>query len=334
MKSRSNKRIWIAVIAVVLLLVLAGDFLSEDRQTREVTGYAMGSAVSLKYTGGSEEKAAAAIKKANEDDAYLSRNAASAQIAVLNEKRTAEVPGRTAEVIKEALALCRKSGGALDVTMGRLTDFWNRCRDENAVPDEKFVADYLKNVGYKKVSVRGNTVSVPDGCDIDLGAIGKGAACDSVIAFAKTNGIDNCIVSVGGSLGMYGKKDGWTVGVRNPDASASDTIGVIRLEKGFVSTSGDYEKYYEAGGVRYHHILDPKTGFPARSGLRQVTVISDSGLVSDGLSTACFVLGYKDSRSLLKMYGAAAVFVTDDNKVYVCGDADFTLTSDGYRMAG
>ena len=130
----------------------------------------------------------------------------------------------------------------------------------------------------------------------------------------KSGNIKNAVVSVGGSVLVYGKSA--TVGITDP-YDTSSYMAVLKLKDKFISTSGDYEKYFEQDGKRYHHIIDPSTGYPSEGDLTSVTVISDSGLESDALSTACFVLGYKKSLGLLNQYNAEAVFIFKDKTVAV-----------------
>ncbi|MBQ9279072.1 MAG: FAD:protein FMN transferase, partial [Lachnospiraceae bacterium] len=168
-----------------------------------------------------------------------------------------------------------------------------------------------------------------EGMMLDLGATGKGYALDVAYEMLTEHNISGAMVSVGGSILIYGTKDSykkedntWKVGIRDPKGSQEDLIGYLEYpcEEGFsryISTSGSYEKYIEKDGVRYHHIYDSKTGYPASSGLASVTVVCDNGLKSDGLSTACFVLGYEKSKELLRHYNAEAVFIDEDNNVTV-----------------
>ena len=147
--------------------------------------------------------------------------------------------------------------------------------------------------------------------------------------------IKRAVVSVGGSILLYGDGEKFTVGIRDPfSESSAESFARLTLPACCVSTSGSYERYFERGGVRYHHILDPKTGYPAESGLVSVTVVCGDGFLSDALSTACFVLGYEKSLPLLEKYGARAVFVFNDKSVRVTGSlADsFELEKDGFKL--
>ena len=172
-------------------------------------------------------------------------------------------------------------------------------------------------------------VLAKDGMILDLGATGKGYALDVAYRSLISHDVSGAMVAVGGSILIYGTKDArtksdnvWRVGIRDPQGSQEDMIGYLEYAcdkdmHRYISTSGDYEKYIEQDGIRYHHILDSGTGYPADSGLSGVTVVCDNGLISDGLSTACYVLGYEKSLALLDRYDAEAVFIDKDNNVIV-----------------
>ena len=177
------------------------------------------------------------------------------------------------------------------------------------------------------------------GTSVDLGAAGKGIGCQEAEEILKETDAAGAVAAIGGSILLYGEKpngDMWKIGIANPRNETGDSyLGTLTLEGTVtVSTSGDYEKFLIKNGKRYHHILDPHTGFPAESGLISVTVVSREGWLSDALSTACFVLGYEKSLDLLEQYGAQAVFVDENYRVCVTdGLADaFTITGAAYEM--
>ena len=148
--------------------------------------------------------------------------------------------------------------------------------------------------------------------------MGKGAACDAALEAYAASGVDRAVVAVGGSVGVYGEKpfsQPWQIAVRDPRGEGS--LGTLSIRSGFVSTSGSYEKQFTENGKTYCHLLDPKTGYPAESGLVSVTVWSKAGALSDALSTACFVLGLEESLPLLDEFEAEAVFITEEHEIYV-----------------
>ena len=221
-----------------------------------------------------------------------------------------------------SLDLAEKSDGTFDPTIGLLTRLWNIEGDNPVVPAGPDIKTTLKKGGRSKVHLDTSalTLTMDDGCTLDFGAVGKGIGCDEAAAFLDASShVTGAVVSIGGSNLVYGSKpDGqaWKVAIQDPRGQTGDLMGYICLKgTNYVSTSGDYEKYFEQDGKRYHHILDPRTGYPAKSGLISVTVICDNGLLSDGLSTACFVLGKEKALKLLEQYDAEGILVDEDKNI-------------------
>ena len=282
--------------------------------------------------------------------------------------------------VEDSLELARRSNGAFDPTIGRLTRLWNIEGDNPKVPSKQEIKNTLEDTGYTKIhlekvesqntantkknvdkDIKDNTaknkeisedtsqntntnesvssIYIGDKCTLDLGAVGKGIACDVVQDYLKKQKeVGGAVIAVGGSILLYGSKaDGsdWNVAVQNPRGQDGEAMGVLSLSGTTnVSTSGDYEKYFMQDGKRYHHILDPSTGYPADSGLISVTIVSDSGLLSDGLSTACFVLGKEKGQKLLETCGAEGIFIDQNKKVTVTkGLKDkFTILNEEYKQ--
>lgn len=282
--------------------------------------------------------------------------------------------------VEDSLELAKRSNGAFDPTIGRLTRLWNIEGDNPKVPSKQEIKNTLEDTGYTKIhlekvesqntantkknvdkDIKDNTaknketsedtsqntntnervssIYIGDKCTLDLGAVGKGIACDVVQDYLKKQKeVSGAVIAVGGSILLYGSKaDGsdWNVAVQNPRGQDGEAMGVLSLSGTTnVSTSGDYEKYFMQDGKRYHHILDPSTGYPADSGLISVTIVSDSGLLSDGLSTACFVLGKEKGQKLLETYGAEGIFIDQNKKVTVTkGLKDkFTILNKEYKQ--
>lgn len=150
--------------------------------------------------------------------------------------------------------------------------------------------------------------------EINLGAVAKGYATEKIIEILKKDGVSSALINLGGNAYAMGKKltgENWKIGIQSPK-NEDDIIGIVTAENIAVITSGDYQRYFELNNERYHHILDPKTGYPSKSGLHSVTVISDNPTLCDALSTACFVAGLEDGITLLKKYNCMGIFVTDD----------------------
>lgn len=277
------------------------------------------------------------------EDNLISWTKENSQIYQLNKNagKTMAVSDETAGYLKQVLDLAEASDGAMDPTMGQIIRLWDIDGENPHIPDEKELTSLLENVGYQKITLDGNQVTMPEGVTLDLGAAGKGIGCDAVKNVLEENQeISGAVLNLGGSSVMtYGTKpDGssWQVAVTDPRDTEGDYLGVVALNgTEFLSTSGDYEKYFIEDGVRYHHILDPSTGYPARSGLTSVTVVCRDGLDADGLSTACFVLGREKAQKLLESYDADGLFVDDSGHVWLTEGMKerFQLLKDTYSVS-
>ena len=152
------------------------------------------------------------------------------------------------------------------------------------------------------------------GQSVDLGGIAKGYAADEVRRILREGGVTDALINLGGTVSSIGRER--NIGIQHPDRATGIAMGRITLENGCVVTSGDYERFYEVDGVRYHHIVDPRTGYPAQSSLRSVTLIGDNATELDALSTAAFVLGEAEGLRLVQQAGVEAIFVTDSLNVF------------------
>lgn len=292
------------------------------------------------YTSGEDINTQIGKELRTMEEELLSWTEEDSQIAQLNtsDGKTVEVSEELREVLEKICQLAEDSDGAFDPTLGRIIRLWDIDGEDPHVPDQTELDALLTQTSWEKIKLDGRGVTLEDGCTLDLGAVGKGMGCDRIADFLKEQSeVSGMILNLGGSSVMvYGQKPDsspWKVAITDPRDTTGEYLGAVTLEDGeFLSTSGDYEKYFMEDGKRYHHILDPETGYPVWNGLTSVTVICDSGFYADGLSTACFVLGKEKAEKLLKKYNAEAIFVDEDKNVYVtAGLKDrFELMKDGY----
>ena len=261
----------------------------------------------------------------------MSRTLPDSEISLLNSGKDVTLSDDTQIVIERALQIAKDTGYAFNPCMGTLTDLWDITSGKNVVPSAEKINRALSFCDASSVVLSDGKVQVPDGMKIDLGGVAKGyalqKATESLEKEAKSKGVgaDFCI-SLGGNVSVSGTsqsmknvgKKGWNVGITNP-FDKSETAASINLTKGYVSVSGAYERYFEKGGRIYHHIFDPKTGYPSESDLASAAVISDDGLCADALSTALFVMGLEGSVDFYKKSGYTfdAILITLDGDVYV-----------------
>lgn len=308
------------ISGIAAVLIFAGCTACKKGENKAIIkGYAMDTSLSVAVYSQSEtdaKKTASAIQKSvSELENIISWNVDSSAVSKLNESGSAESQ-TLADIIRTVNPLCTDSGGEFSLLMRPLCELWNVTAEHPKVPDKAAVMKLLP-VCSGKASVNGNVVNIPTDAKLDLGAVGKGAACDRAAAVLKQDNASG-IVSVGGSIAVFGSKpDGsdWSVSISDPD-DINRSVGTLSIDKNcFISTSGDGERYFIQDGKRYHHIISGISGYPAETGLRSVTVLTDSGLMSDALSTVCFLLGYEKSLSILQKYGAEAVFITNDGSI-------------------
>lgn len=328
------KKILIALAVVAAVAAAAIFFASSNEVKREF--FAMDTFVSAKVKGFAAKDAAGGISTLVRelDSKQLSRYTSGSEISRINSEAETVLSDEMRDYITELLEVGKMSGGKFDIALGAVSDLWS-FNDSPRVPSTDELTEALSRSGSDKLSLNGNTLTRADGCIIDLGSAGKGIALDKVKSYLSDKKISSAVVSVGGSVLLYGKGS-FNVGVRDPWGEAGRSVMTVKLGAGCVSTSGSYERCFEQGGKRYHHILDPDTGLPVENGLVSVTVISDSGLLSDALSTACFVLGAEGGAKLAAKYGCEAIFITEDKKV-ICTDGikpNVTVHADGYTVVG
>lgn len=326
------KKILIALAVVAAVAAAAIFFASSNEVKREF--FAMDTFVSAKVKGLAAKDAAGGISTLVRelDSKQLSRYTSGSEISRINSEAEAVLSDEMRDYITELLEVGKMSGGKFDIALGAVSDLWS-FNDSPRVPSTDELTEALSRSGSDKLSLSGNTLTRADGCIVDLGSAGKGIALDKVKSYLSDKKISSAVVSVGGSVLLYGKGS-FNVGVRDPWGEAGRSVMTVKLGAGCVSTSGSYERCFEQGGKRYHHILDPDTGLPVENGLVSVTVISDSGLLSDALSTACFVLGAEGGAKLAAKYGCEAIFITEDKKV-ICTDGikpNVTVLADGYTV--
>ena len=227
----------------------------------------------------------------------------------------------TLTLISTALDVNKKSGGAFDITIYPIVKLWGFTTGKYEVPNKE---EILKNLEYVdssniKLDEKEGTVTVPENIEIDLGGIAKGYAGKKAAEKIRSMGIESALLNLGGNIQTIGSKpDGsaWGVSICNPEDSSKQLCRIEVVDKAVV-TSGGYQRYFEENGKSYHHIIDPKSGYPAENGLLSVTIVDEDGMLCDALSTTLFVLGKDKALEYCEKYGIEAILMTDDKKIYV-----------------
>lgn len=336
-KRKLNKKSLIAIIlcAVIVFGIVSYDFIS-GRSSCEKTSVAMGTVVTVKLFGfGAKNDLDKIETEINGlENSVLSWRKEGSDVYRINKGSGTQVSVSpdTVKIIGQCIDISDDCGGVFDITIGNVTKLWDFGGNNQRLPSDDEIKTALGSVGYKNVSISGNAVQIKKGQSLDLGAVGKGFVCDKIKELLDKGRTKSAVVSVGGSLLIYGNRT-FSVGIVNPD-NDKQSMGTLKLKDTCVSTSGNYEKYFEQDGKRYHHILNATTGYPATSEFKSVTVVCESGLISDALSTVCYIAGYRKSIEILKKFDAEAVFIFNNNAVRVTDglSGKFTVTDDSYTL--
>lgn len=232
------------------------------------------------------------------------------------------VSGETIAVIQEAKRLGELSNGLLDVTVGPLVNIWGfgPSNKPKTIPSSADIANAKKVVGYDKLIIEGNTLTKTDpSLYVDLSTIAKGYAVDRLAAILEEFGLNNYLVEIGGEMRLAGLKQSqepWKIAIEKPEMTTRSTQKIISVGNNAIATSGDYRNYYEEDGVRYSHLIDPKTGYPISHNLVSVTVIHPSSMTADGLATALNVMGTEKALALAEQEGLAVFLIARENGVF------------------
>jgi thiamine biosynthesis lipoprotein len=260
-----------------------------------------------------------------------------------------KVSDETLEIMNKTREISQATTGAFDPTIAPVVKEWKFSKDKStsSVPSKTVVEKALRLVDFRKITIDKDASEVflqEKGMELDLGGIAKGYAADKAVDTIRAKGIKAALVAIAGDIRGFGLNpsgQGWKVGIQNPRPSSEsekpweDIFAVLHLKDKAISTSGDYQRFFIKDGKRYHHILDPETGFSADSGLISVSVIAPVGYLADSLSTAAFVLGAEKGMKLLESMEFDGVFVDADKKILLTKNLrrGIKLLSKKYRLA-
>lgn len=253
----------------------------------------------------------------------FSRTAEDSEISRINNAGGApvEVSEETITLIEKGIYYSEMSNGAFDITIGSISSLWDFKAESPSIPDAAAIADAVSHVNYKNIMIQDNTVRLLDPyAKLDVGAVAKGYIADRLREYLEEEGIDHAMIDLGGNIIAMGSKlDGsdYNIGIQKPFDENGTPITSVKLSDKSIVTSGVYQRYFEQDGKIYHHILDPATGYPCENNLYSVTIITDSSLTADALSTTCFLLGYEKGMNLInQLNNVDAVFITNDNQIH------------------
>jgi thiamine biosynthesis lipoprotein len=337
-KITASRPIGLLLVSAAVCLIPAGCRRAPPAQSE----YVLGTICTINlYQAGSAPLYGALFSRLRELEGLLSVTAPDSDTAAVN-RRAGISPVKAGpefiEVLKRAIYYAELSGGAFDPTVGPLVALWGIGSENAGVPEEAEIDAALSLVNWRDILINGDEVFLRRaGMSLDLGAIAKGYAADELASILRAAGVPGAVIDLGGNIFAYGEKRGgdpWRIGIQNPLEERGASVGFLEVRNKTVVTSGVYERFLEAGGKRYHHILSTRTGRPVDLGLLSVVILADRSIDADALSTAAFALGYDRGAALAKAAGAEALFVFEDRGIR--GTAGFlrafTLGDTAYRI--
>ncbi|HEM3492723.1 TPA: FAD:protein FMN transferase [Streptococcus suis] len=296
------------------------------------------------YHENQEEAMDEAVSYIKEMESLLSTNLEGADIYRINQaagKEAVKVDERTFEVIETAIDMSKESQGLFDISIGAVSNLWKIGDEDARKPSDEEIKAALPFINYKDITLdkEKKTVFIKEEMTLELGAISKGYIADKVRELFASKGITTAIINLGGNVVVMGDspttQNGWNVGVQDPDQVRGATVGSVPGTHDSVVTSGIYERYLEVDGVKYHHILDPKTGYPVENDISGVTVFSKTSIQGDALSTTLFLLGVEKGLDFInQMDGVEAVFIDKEQGVHLSDGLkeSFELTNEEYHL--
>ena len=275
-------------------------------------------------------------------DARMSVNIEDSEISKIGHAsgtQAVRVSGDTYALIERAINISKLCGGAFDITIAPIMELWKSNEFFYVLPQASEISDKLLLVDYRSILLSEGSVMLAEaGMKLDLGAIAKGYACDSVVEFLISSGVETALLDFGGNIYTYGEKpDGspWKLGIRSPVIGENDIVCTVTVRDTSVVTSGGYERYFEKDGTIYHHLLNPETGYPADNEIMSVTVINEASTIADALSTACFVLGPERGFELLEsLPDTEGIIITKDFNIIITSGLteSVSLTDERFHM--
>lgn len=362
-KSRAKKSliIFLSIFMIILVLVGCANESTESSETTvpandnsiletpyKDTQFHMGTYVSLQvYDEGKEAVLAKAYNRVVELEEKLSSNQTDTEIAKINDNAGIQ-PIEVSEEVMELLVISSEysalENSGFDYTIGAITDLWRIGFDDARIPESQEIEAILPLVDYRKVELDTDNSTVyltEDGMKLDLGAIAKGYIADQIVEIFEENGVTTAIIDLGGNVIVMGnspnrEEGGWNVGVQDPFDNRGSYIGAINIKDKSIVTSGIYERYIEQNGEIYHHLMNPRTGYPFDNNLASVTIIAEHSTDADGLSTVVFGFGLEEGLEYVNNRDdVEAIFITKDSEVYLSeGIKDtFNITNEAFTLA-
>lgn len=313
----------IAILAATSLL-LSGCSISKKQENPTYTDTLFDTVIKIQILDSVDSEVLEGCKElCQKYDTMFSNRNEDSEISKINNAKgePVEVSEETLTLIETGIHYSELSDGAFDITISPVSLLWDFKSENPSVPSAETIEEAVSHVNYQNIVIEGNTVQLTDPqAGIDVGALAKGYIADRLKEYLMEEGVKHALINLGGNVLAVGSKtDGsdFNIGIQRPFDETGEPITAVKIADESVVTSGTYQRFFEQDGTLYHHILDPKTGYPCDNNLYSVSIITDSSLTADALSTTCFLLGYEKGMELInQLDGVDAIFITDDEQIH------------------
>jgi len=330
---------------ISLLLFFTGCAAKDNSTSESITTYALDTVITINlYDEGSEAIFTRMTNRINEIETLMSKHIAGSEVDLINQNagiKPVVVSQDTYKVVERALIYAKLSNGSFDPTIGPIVDLWGIGTEDARVPSRDEITQKLNYVDYEAIILDEQVGSVylsKTDMSIDLGAIAKGFVADELVLILRNEGISKGIINLGGNVYAYGEKDNgdeWKIAIQTPYDQRNVNFGYVEIKDKTVVTSGPYERYFEEDGKTYHHIFDANTGYPIDGETVSVTIVTQSSMDADALSTLLFTMNQKDGLDLIESIdGVECLYIDQDYEIRMSSGFEemFTLTDHTYKI--
>lgn len=340
------KQRFAVILMILLTFSLVGCSQSKTNDPISRTELFMGTAIKVTlYDNSSEEILDEVFKRIVEIENLVSINKEDTELSELNKNAgvsKVKLSDTSYTIIKEGLRYSELSDGEYDISIGPLVKLWSIGLPEAKIPTEEEIKEIINYIDYSNIEMNDSTKEVflsKKGMMLDLGSIAKGYVADEIVTLLKELGVNKAIIDLGGNIYALGSKEedkGWNIGIQNPFDDRGNAIGTIQVSNKSIVTTGVYERFIEDNGVKYHHILNPKTGYPYDTEIAGVSIVAEKSIDADALSTLIFTKGLDEGLRLVEeLENVEAVFITNEKELYTTKGLkdNFKLINESFKLS-
>lgn len=336
-----TKKIILSIVLVILIIgAMFSNRLNKEEKSIHQTYFYLGTIIDITLFGTDDTSDLEPITQLiNRYDLMFDRHTETSDIYRLNESKSLEVNPETYEVIETSLFYSNLSNGKFDITINPIVDLWQIGTESAGIPSQEAIDHALETVSYQNIELKDNyEVTLNNNTSIDLGAIAKGFIADKIVETLKEEGIERALINLGGNVFALGQPTdaaAWRIGIKNPKLDQSSVLLALSLTDKSVVTSGITERYFLEDDVLYHHIFDPATGYPLNNDILSITVVTDTSLQGDALSTSLYALGIDQAfETIQTLDNVSIIIVTKNNEIMASKDiySSIDLLDDSFTL--